>query len=235
MFDERDRGERKKKMSEKIFEVEGVIRTVSGKGSARRLRRAGGMPAVIYSGGQESVSLDVSPKEMSRILRTDVRRNAVINLTLKDQKGADQGVRSVMVQALQKHPVRRNLTHVDFVEIDLKKPLFVDIPIELLGRSKQVTAGGRLDQVQRKVKVKCLPEDIPVSLPIDITDLAFGTTSASALSPPENIELLGDPSAPIITIRTPRGEDEVAEEGEAEAVEGEESTETPAADSAESS
>jgi large subunit ribosomal protein L25 len=180
--------------------LKATVRANIGKGAARKSRKAGLLPAVVYSKAQESVSVEVSPRELTHILRLPLKRNALIDLDIEGQ-----GVRHVMIRDIQKHPVRRDLMHIDFLQIDPTKNVVVEVPISLTGRSVSVVSGGNLELVRRNVTVACLPGQIPAHIDLDITNLPFGSTVASQVKLPEGLSLEDDPSIPVITIRTSRG------------------------------
>jgi large subunit ribosomal protein L25 len=140
-----------------------------------------------------------------------LRRNVLIELEIEGQ-----ATRHVMVRDLQKHPVRRDMVHVDFVQVDPTKEVIVEVPVGLQGRSVSVVAGGKLEQVRRYVTVSCLPTVIPAQVDVDITNLPFGSTRTANITLPDGLTLQDDPELPVITIKTPRGKLEgEEEEGEA--------------------
>ena len=141
-------------------------RTQTGKGHNRRLRAAGNVPAVVYGGNGDVSSLSLKSADLMRLLRGAHRRNTLIGLEI-DGKDADP----VLVTELQSDPITRELIHVDFVRIDLKVPITVKVPVEMVGRAKGVLAGGRMRLVRRVVDVSCLPEAIPASFPVDVSPL----------------------------------------------------------------
>lgn len=190
-------------MSNPINELSGNLRDAHGKGPARRLRQLGQVPGIVYAKGAQAVSVAINPKEATKMLLTPLRRNIMIHLNLPDQPA-----KTVMVRDLQIDPVRRNLTHIDFIEIDPKTPIEAEVPFHTFGKSKSVVAGGQLEQVHHTVRVKVLPAEIPVKLELDVTDLEFGSTPASAIKLPAGVSLAGDPHAPIVTIKMPRAEKE---------------------------
>ena len=187
--------------------LKATVRASLGKGAARKSRKADLLPAVVYSKDQESVSVEVSPRELTHILRLPLKRNALIDLDIEGQ-----GVRHVMIRDIQKHPVRRDLMHIDFLQVDPTKKIVVEVPIGLRGRSVSVVSGGNLELVRRNVTVSCLPGQIPAQIDLDITNLPFGSTLASQVKLPEGLSLEDDPSIPVITIRTARGKVEEEEE-----------------------
>jgi large subunit ribosomal protein L25 len=141
-------------------------RAKTGKGNNRRLRSSGDMPAVIYGGAGEATSLSIASAELTRLLRSAHRRNTLIGLTI-DGAAAEP----VLVRELQADPITRDLIHADFIRVDLKAKIIVKVPVEMTGRAVGVLTGGRMRLVRRVVDVSCLPEVIPSSFPVDVTEL----------------------------------------------------------------
>jgi large subunit ribosomal protein L25 len=182
-----------------------------GKGPSRKLRLNDELPAVVYSRGKDSLSIIIDPRKTTKILKGPLRRNAVIKLDLEDNKSIN-----VMVKERQIHPTRRNLTHIDFVEVDLNKPVAVSVPVVLTGKSETVTLGGKLDHVLMKMKISCLPMQIPEVINADITHLPFGSTHAENIALPEGLKCAEKPRVVVLTIKKPRGaskDEEAAKEG----------------------
>jgi large subunit ribosomal protein L25 len=192
-------------MSAKVM-LKAQIRDVKGKGAARRARRAGAVPAVVYAGGKQATSISVQPLELVRALTTPARRNALIELDI-----AGQGTKNVMLKDLQKDPIKREATHADFVEVALDKPVDVMVPFVTTGRSAAVVAGGKLMLPLRELRVRCLPTAIPDTIEYDTTSLDWGAHRASDVTMPEGVELLIDPSLTVLTISRPRGTTEEEE------------------------
>jgi len=181
-----------------------------GKGPSRRLRLNDELPAVVYAKGKEALSIIIDPRKTTKMLKGPLRRNVVIKLDL-ESKSFD-----VMVKERQIHPTRRNLTHIDFVEVDLKKPVVVSVPVALSGKSETVTLGGKLDHVLMKMRISCLPGQIPELINVDITDLPFGSTHAENIKLPAGITCAEKPRVVVLTIKKPRGsakDEEAAKEG----------------------
>lgn len=181
-------------------------RAGTGKGAARRLRRDGLVPAVVYTGGKEASSLAVNPKELAKALLGPLRRNQLIALNV------DGASRNVMVRELQKHPVRRDPMHVDFVELSLDTPVVVQVPFFATGRSRTVIAGGKLQVPLRTLRVRCLPTQIPVKIELDTTEFEIGVYRAKDVPMPEGVELVTDGHLTVVTLSRGRG---AAAEGEA--------------------
>ncbi len=180
-------------------QLKAEVRTEKGKGAARRLRRSGLLPGVVYQGGDSATSVAVSPKEFSKVLRGPLRRNTLINLEL------DGGAKTVMVKDIQIDPLRRTPKHVDFWAVDSSKPIEVRVPLHTTGRSKQVVAGAKLNVVLRTIKVSVLPDAIPEKIDHDITDSPVGPTRAKELNMPAGCTLLEQADLTVLTISRPRG------------------------------
>ncbi len=184
-------------------------RAADGKGAARRLRRAGSVPAVVYSAGKEALSIAVQPQELAKALSTPHRRNTLLTLDIEGS------TKTVMLKELQKDPLRRGPTHADFVEVDPKAPVIVRVPFAATGRSKPVIAGAKMEVPVRSLKVRVLPTEIPVVLEVDTTDFDYGVHRVKDVAMPKGVELLEDPSLTVVTISRPRGEVESEGEGAA--------------------
>jgi large subunit ribosomal protein L25 len=189
-------------------EVKATKRDELGKGPSRRWRMQDKLPAVVYTSQKDAFPIIVCPREMTKIMRGPLRRNTVITLQIEGDKA-----RSVMIKERQIHPVRRNLVHIDFVEVDMKKPVLASVPLRLSGKSESVTMGGKLDQILQKMKISCLPNAIPEFIDINITNLPFGSTHCENIPLPEGLKLAEKPRVVVLTIKKPRGaakEDEAA-------------------------
>ena len=140
------------------------------KNAARRVRAKGKIPAVVYGAAEPAVAVEVDPKHIQKILHSEAGHNSIFDLELAGAKG------KVMIVDWQYEPIKGNLIHIDFKRIALDKPIRVEVPIQLAGVPVGVkTQGGILDQTLREVEIECLPNDIPSSITIDISDLSFGT------------------------------------------------------------
>jgi large subunit ribosomal protein L25 len=160
-------------MSEIVLSAE-TTRT-TGTRSSRRLRREGRVPAVVYGLSRDPVSIDVDWPDLRRALTTDAGVNAVIHLEFGGEKQMS------IVKVIQRHPVRRDVTHVDFLRIDPKKDVTVDVPVVMVGEAKEVTdADGMVDQNVFSLTVNAAPDSIPNELEIDISDLTIGDSKRVA-------------------------------------------------------
>ncbi|NOY54705.1 MAG: 50S ribosomal protein L25 [Actinobacteria bacterium] len=195
-----------------------------GSRPSRRLRRQGLVPAVVYGRGLEPVAIAVNARELYAVLHSDAGLNALINLEIED--GASQ---LTMARELQRHPVRGEITHLDFVTISLTEKTQVEVGIELIGESEGVIEGGIVETIRNSVEVEALPTEIPQSIVVDITEMTIGDTlRISDLPAIEGVEYLDDPDDPVVTIVVPAAivaEEAVEGEELEEGVEGEEGEE----------
>lgn len=195
-------------MSELTIEVS--RREASGKNVNRRLRGAGQVPAVVYGGGRDPVPIQLDRRTLLELMRSTEGHNPVFLLQLADTGKS----RHAMIRDMQVDPISRQVLHVDFQRVLMTEAVRVAIDIELVGTPVGVkTDGGMLDFVTRKVEVACLPDRIPAKLTLDVSQLHVGQhIEASALTIPEGVELLDEPSRVIAAISILRA----AEAGEGE-------------------
>ena len=148
-----------------------VTRTGRGKNEARRLRRAGQVPAVVYGGeSREGLPVAVDPKALLRILHSESGVNTLIGLTVDGGKAS-----KVLVKEFQLDPIHSGLLHVDFYRPALDRLITVTVPVTLSGEPVGVKQqGGVLDFVQRDVQVECMPTEIPEHLEVDVRALMIG-------------------------------------------------------------
>lgn len=183
-----------------------------GSRSSRRLRRKGMVPAVIYGKDLAPIAVAVDAHDLYVALHTDAGVNALINL---ETEGADAQL--TMAREVQRHPVRGDIVHVDFVKISLTEKTQVEVAIELTGESEGVKEGGIIETIRNSIHVEALPTDIPQSIVVDITELAIGDTLRIGDLPEiEGVEYLGDDDDPVVTVVTPAAveAEEAAEEEE---------------------
>jgi large subunit ribosomal protein L25 len=200
-------------------------RASRGRGEARRLRRTGRIPAVAYGAGLDATPVSVDGLELYHALRTDAGLNALIRLHI------DGDVYLTLARELQRHPVRREIMHVDFVAVDRARKVTVDVPIHLEGHAPGADEGGVIDQVLFTVEVEVLPLEVPDQLTLDISGMQIGdVVRLEDLPLPEGVTLLDDAESTVVSVSAPARE---VDEGEAEEeVEGQALDETAAEDAA---
>jgi len=193
-----------------VLKVE--VRKERGKGPAAKLRHTGRIPAVCYGKAKEPMPIALDPVELTGILRGPLGLNSLIKL-----EGAED--RTVFVQEMQKHPVERDLLHVDFVDVDTNKAIRRDVPVEFMGKPEGVKLGGVLQVTQREILVECLPAQIPASVQIDVEELLIGQSiHVEEIKLPEGVKVIYDRNYSICAVVAPTEEkveeEAVPEEGE---------------------
>ncbi len=202
---------------EKI-ELKVTIRKTTGNGAARELRREGMIPAILYGPKAEPVMLSVMTKELENILMTSNIGQVLLDLLIQNGK---QTSRTAMIKELQAQPVSGSLLHVDFYEVAMDQKIKISIPVVTTGQSKGVEEGGVLQLVRHEVEIFCYPNNIPESLEVNVTDMDIGDSMhMDEVSIDESFELVDETNFTLVTILSPKAEEEVVEEEEGE--EGEE-------------
>lgn len=200
-------------------------RTGRGKNEARRLRRSGKLPAVVYGGeGSVGIPVSVDPKVLLEIFHSESGVNTLIGLSVDDGNASQ-----VLVKEFQVHPVSSELLHVDFYRLALDKRITVSVPIVLKGEPLGVTQqGGLVDFIHRDVEVECMPTEIPKRIEVDISDLMIGQgVRLHEVSGDVPWSPVSDPDTLLVHVIAPKIEEEPEEEevveGEADSAEGGES------------
>ncbi len=205
--------------------VTAEVRNTTGKGAARKVRREGKIPAVLYGAKQAPVSLTLNPKDMAAILHSDAGHNSIFELSLDGHKTA------AMIVDWQRNPIKGNLLHVDLKRIAMDQRMRVKVPVQAQGEAAGVKQqGGILELVTREVELECLPGAIPEHLTIDVSGLMIGQNFRVAdLQVPADVKVTSDPDrviAHVIAVKetvaaepaaaTTPAEPEVAKKGKAE-------------------
>jgi large subunit ribosomal protein L25 len=187
-------------------------RTQLGNGPTRRLRREGLIPGIIYQPGEPSLALAVDARELRKAL-ADGGRTGVIDLTLAGDK-----TRPVLVKDWQLDPVRGDVTHIDFQEVDLKQEVTTTVALTLVGTPVGVREGGVLDQTMREVEVSALPDSLPEQIELDVSALDVNSSiSVAELTAPAGVTIVADPEIVIASVVPPTAAEPTEAEVEAEA------------------
>lgn len=206
-------------------------RTLVGSGNARRLRRAGRVPGVLYGRGADPKSLTVDAKELSTLLRAAAGGAVLVDLTLSEN-GETAPVLCI-VKEVQTDPLTWAPLNVDFLRISMSETLSVEVPITGEGEPAGVDLGGVLQQQLRSIMVSCLPSAIPSEIVVDITALEIGQSlHVGELTVPEGVVVETDSGETVFLVSAPsvveeepeepvEGEEDAGEDAEGETAEGE--------------
>jgi len=203
------------------MQLSSEIRTQTGKGSARKLRSTGKLPAILYGPETDPIMLTLDCTELRKALKGKSAETVLLNLRIDSGKKGQS--KKVMIKEIQKDPVERDYLHVDLFEISLKKELEVDIPIHLVNTPIGVSEGGILQHVRREVKVSCMPDDLVDKIDVDVSGLDIGQSlHIGDISFPSGLKSLEDVDVTIVTVVAPAKVAEEEEVEEVEEIEGEE-------------
>ena len=192
-------------------------RSEAGKGAARRLRASGRVPAVLYGHGTRPQHLSVDARQFGQALRTDAGVNVLISLEV----GRDQHL--ALAKEIQRHPVRGDLLHVDFIQVRRGEKVHVQVPVHLLGEAPGAREGGIVDQDLYQVNVEAEVTAVPEAVEADVSGLGIGDVLRVAdLKAPAGAVILDDAEASVVSVVAPtvEAEPEVEEAAEGEAAEG---------------
>ena len=192
------------------FTVEGKIREERGKNAARRTRKTGMVPAVLYGGKKDSMALSVNAKQVAKILRSETGHNTIFNVRVAE--GAEE---KAMMKDWQVDPFTGSLLHVDMLRIAMDVRMRVRVPVHTFGEPQGVKLqGGIFEMVTREVEIECLPSDIPEEFKVDISGLMIGNQLRAGDVPldPEKMKLVIDPLRVIAHVVTLKKEEEPAAE-----------------------
>jgi large subunit ribosomal protein L25 len=178
----------------------------TGKEVAKRLRRAGRVPAVLY-GGSAPVNISVNPKDIFRLIHGHEGGTQLVQVGF----GESADKRMAIIRDMQFDPVSEDLVHVDLQEVAMDRPIQVTVPLRHVGDAVGVReTKGILEMILREVQVSCLPSAIPESLTADVSNLAIGDVfTVGQLPVPEGVRVLTDPNQAVATVAPPLAEEVV--------------------------
>lgn len=187
-----------------------------GSAASRRLRAADRIPAVLYGHGMDPISISVARRDLRIALSGPAGQNTILSLNVGGNSY------NAIVKEMQRHPVRRTVAHVDFVQIDLSEEITVNVPVHLTGTAKQVlSAGGLVDPAVDTLEVRSTPANVPNEIAIDVTNMTPDSViRLGDIAMPNGVTALGDPEMPVVTVLMSRAAAEAATapaEGEAAA------------------
>jgi large subunit ribosomal protein L25 len=201
---------------EEVTLVADVGRLV-GKSAARKIRRAGKVPAIVYGQGTDPEPVAVPSRELQHILGGAGGSNTLINLDLSGRSEL------VLARQVVRHPVRHNLVHLDFIRVRRDQAVSAEVPIHLVGEAQGTKDGGLLEQDTFTLSIEAKPGDLPAAIEADISALGIGDQLTVAdLKLPSGVATTQEPGDLVAHLSAPKGLD-LPEEGEA--AEGEEGAE----------
>src|SRR5712672_443463 len=185
-----------------------------GKGAARTLRSKGQIPAVIYGHGRDPQPLSLNARDLDKMLGHIQAESTVIEVTVGGTTA------KTLIREIQRHPIKRQILHVDFQALVAGEKVTDNIPIVLVGIPEGVRLeGGVLDQTLRELEIECDPSDIPDHVELDVTNMVIGDSlHVSDIKLPANVKILDDPETSVAVLAAPRAV--IEETPAAEAVEG---------------
>lgn len=185
-------------MKEVILKVK--PREKLGKEQAKKLRKNGIIPAVVYGQETKTLPLEVESKSFNTLVRGGLGENVILTLVLDDEK---DGKKQVLIREVQRDPVRGDIVHIDFHQISLTQKITIEVPIHLTGIPEGVKEGGILQHALREVKVECLPTAIPDKFEVDVSHLKIGDSLHVADIKVENVTILSDLQSSIASVVPP--------------------------------
>jgi large subunit ribosomal protein L25 len=191
-------------------------RSNTGKGVARKLRAAGQVPGIVYGHGRQPQALAVNARDLDKLLSGIAAGSTVIELTLA------KTTTKTLIREIQRHPFKKQILHVDFMELVAGEKVIVDIPLVFVGIPEGVRlSGALLEQIVHSIEVNVDPSNIPNHIDVDVTNLAMGhSLHVRDLKLPEGLEVLTDEDTTICAVIAPRAVvEEKPEEVEAGAAE----------------
>jgi large subunit ribosomal protein L25 len=191
-------------------------RTQTRRGQVKQLRSSGRVPATIYGRQAKPQNLEISGREISDLIHHHLSENLLVDLSIENDARAK---RLALVQEVQHHPIDGKVLHVDFHEVAENEKVTVQVPVETIGEAAGVkNSGGVLEHVLFKLKVRCLPKDLPEQITVDVTALEINKTiHIGEITAPAGVEIIGNKKLPVVSVTPPRAEEEVAPTAEAKA------------------
>lgn len=178
------------------------LRTLGTKGDVKKLRKEGKIPAVLYGLKENSVPICVDSREFMKLLSHLEGKHPVVKLEVEGNTYLDT---PALIQDIQRHPVKWNVIHVDFLRIRLDQKIHTSVPVVLVGQAEGVKMGGVLDHQLREVEIECLALQVPPHIELDVTNLGLGKSlHVYDLVPPEGVKVITDPERVIVSVHVPR-------------------------------
>ncbi len=201
------------------MELTVAVRETMGTGNAKRARKSGEIPGVIYGEGKQTEHLFINARDFSRLVSREGMGRLI---DLKIQKGKNAEKANVLIKGLQRHPVQGSIIHVDFLRVAMDQLVTVKVPLRVANDEKKTRDGGIIELLLHELEVSCLPGNIPDGIQIQVADLATGDKiyikdlelgkGVEAVTPLE--EIVVQAVAPAVAVETETTEEPAAEEPE---------------------
>src|SRR5208282_3838243 len=174
-------------------------RTQTRRGGVKKLRDTGRVPAVIYGRQVKPQNLEINAKEIGDLIHRSASEDLLVDLSVENDA---RSKRLALVQEIQHHPLDGKVLHVDFHEVAENEKVTVQVPVETVGEAAGVkVGGGTLEHILHKLKVRCLPKDLPEQIVIDVTSLEIGKSiHLGEIKAPEGVEILGDKHITVVAV-----------------------------------
>ena len=190
------------------YELNATVRLDVGKGASRRLRRADGVPAIMYGGDTAPTNLHIMHNDILKLLRHESAYSHILTVTVDGKK------QQVLLKALQRHPYKPRIVHIDFLRVSANEKIHVHVPLHFMGEEQAPgvkTEGGVVSHLLIDVEISCFPGDLPEFIEVDIANLALGDSiNLSELKLPKGVEIVAlahhglEHDAPVVTISATR-------------------------------
>lgn len=180
-------------------------RTQTRRKGARKIRGGGRIPAIIYGRHNPPQNLEIDAKQFDELVHKAHTEIILVDLTVE---GDAKPARLALVQDVQHHPLSGKVLHLDLHEVKADEKVSIEVPVEAVGVPDGVkNGGGTLEHVRFRIRVRCLPKDLPEQINVDVTNLKVGETlHIGEIVPPPGVELLGDKKIPVLAVAAPATE-----------------------------
>jgi len=177
-------------------------RTQTRRKGARKIRNGGRIPAIIYGRHNPPQNLEIDAKQFEELVHKAHTEIILVDLTVE---GDAKPARLALVQDVQHHPLSGKVLHLDLHEVKTDEKVSIEVPVEAVGVPDGVkNGGGTLEHVRFRIRVRCLPKDLPEQINVDVTHLKVGETlHIGEIVPPSGVELLGDKKIPVLAVAAP--------------------------------
>jgi large subunit ribosomal protein L25 len=186
------------------LEIQADARESGTKQKARRLRRAGKIPGVLYGPKTQPVALELNAKEFSSRV-AGLEGSHLVRLKSASTTLAEK---VALVKDMQFHPISGDVIHADLYEVDLTAKIRVHVPLHFVGKAAGVTRGGILQPIVREIEVECFPLDIPEFFNVEVSELDIGDgVHIEDLPMPSGVTAIYDSNFALVTVATPTVEE----------------------------